>query len=576
MLRTTTASTRRVLSLHPSRLPSLLSIAPRATPSSRQNFSSTKPSPNKSRPLALKAGQGPPRPERHNRHTFHDSYLLSDKIKQLAGRKDLDAAIELVRTSPASNVVVWNLLIHEVLQEKKFRRAYELWMDMKRRGLKPTARSYSTFFSGFSKAREIESGALARVKTVYAQWVIHAERTLARSEEKRSIRQEEEGEEGADDITSIPTNAYLTFLANTKNVPLLLETFQAMPTEGPLAPTSMTYSTVLSALRSSEDPEHFQTAMTIWKKLLEEVTDIDTKTVSLIISMCREAARPDDQKVGLEVAKAFYGFVDPAEVDKLVSGKLEKPRGKLDSAGLSNVLSLGLAMQQYNLVVSWFDQVRDYPERFGRMVLEHYQCDLVLVALSWKHDSAAAEGAFLLSPLPRGSHLRISRRSHSMDAPLSPFPPSDSLLLHQRDSSLLAHPRPPSRPSPALPHDRQPSRPPPTLLPRPRHLLHLISSLHFRARRSHRFDSPPNLARDTRPRLHLPHPRPPRNPLLRPRLLLSLRPSPSSHRPSLPLPTLRTQSLHSDHLARGVLEVQARRGARAVAGASPSGWGQAS
>ena len=353
MLRTTAPSTRRAFSLHLSRLPHLLSTPPRASNSSRQNFSTSQLSPNKNRPLALKAGQPSPKPERHNRHTFHDSYLLSDKIKQLAGRKDLDAAIELVRTSPASNVVVWNLLIHEVLQEKKFRRAYELWMDMKRRGLKPSARSYSTFFSGFSKAREIESGGLARVKTVYAQWLVHAERVLARSEEKRSIREEEEGEEGADDITCIPANAYLTFLANTKNLPLLLEAFNAMPTEGPLAPTSMTYSTVLSALRSSDDPEHFQMAMTIWKKMLEEVSDIDTKTVSLVISMCREAARPDDQKVGLEVAKAFYGFVDPAEVDKLVSSKLEKPRVKLDSAGLSNVLSLGLEIGR----ASWRERV---------------------------------------------------------------------------------------------------------------------------------------------------------------------------------------------------------------------------
>lgn len=371
---------------------------PAATFTSSRSISSN--APRRAAPAARAPREREPRPKLRG-DRFEDSYLLSTRIKVMATRGELEAAVELVKTSPAANVVVWNLVIHELLVDRKFKRGYELWMDMKRRGIKPTARSYSTFFSGFSKMREIESAGLARVKTIFAQWIAHAEGTLVRGEGKRSIIQEDSMEDTADDITSIPTNAYLNFLASTHNIDLLLEMFHAMPSEGPLAADTMAYSTVLAALRSSDLEDRFTKAMAVWKKLQTDADHIDTKTVSILISMCREAKRPDDQKVGLEIAKSFYGLVDPSEIDQLVSKTLAKPRVVMDSAGLSNVLALAVAMQQFNLVVSWFDQVRDHPARFGGSVLEHHQCDLVLVALAYKHDASGAEGTFHpIVPLP--------------------------------------------------------------------------------------------------------------------------------------------------------------------------------
>ena len=325
---------------------------------------------------------------RQNGQPFTDSYHLSDRIKLLATRKEFDSAIDLVKTSSAANVVVWNLLIHEVLMHRDFKRAYELWMDMKRRGMTPTTRSYSTFFAGYGKIKELEGGALARVQTIYAQWLMYSERIVTGASGRRSIL--EEGED-AESISCIPTNAYLTLLGNVKNYALLMETFNAMPSTGPTAPNSLTYSIVLSALRASDEPEHFQSAMKLWQRMLSEGFEIDTKTISLIISICREAKRPDDQKVGLEIAKEFYGFVNPEDEASLVFATV-KPKAPLDTTALSNVLSLALAMQQYNLVVRWFDQVRDHPKRFGKMVLENWHCDLVMVALAVKRDASGAEG----------------------------------------------------------------------------------------------------------------------------------------------------------------------------------------
>lgn len=310
---------------------------------------------------------------------------------------------------------MWNVLLNAVLQAKQFKRAYELWMDMKRRGVEPTARSYGTFFSGFAKLKGevVEGGNLARVQTVYRQWEHHVEKVLERSEQgmkskngKLSILVAEEEQSSAtkdtvDDLSVLPTNHYLSFLSSTHNIDLLLSTFSSLPSDGPLSPTSMTYSIVLSGLRqtASTNPAHFTSAMNIWKQLLASPSnlDIDTKTVSIIISLCRDQSRPDDQRAGLEVAKAFYGFVDPTDEALLVASPgnksgLAAPRVELDSPGLSNVLSLAIRMQQFNLVVRWFDQVRDYPKRFGKGVIDHHQCDLVLVAMAAKRDASGAEG----------------------------------------------------------------------------------------------------------------------------------------------------------------------------------------
>ncbi|ORY80715.1 hypothetical protein BCR35DRAFT_352477 [Leucosporidium creatinivorum] len=382
---------------------------------------------------------------RQNGKDFTDSYHLADRIKLLAQRDQLDAALDLVKSSPAyaANIVVWNVLLNSLLRAQKYKMAYNTWMDMKRRGLHPTARSFGTFFSGFAKMRgEVEGASLARVKTVYAQWLVHAERTMEKADLKergavrRSIMEEEHEQEvlidSLDDITVIPTNHYLSFLSHTGNIPLLLETFQAMPSDGPLAPTSLTYSIVLAGLRtsSSTNPEHFAAALQLWERIVKDAgeMEIDTKTVSIIISICREAKRPDDQRLGLQVAKDFYGLVDPAEEDKLVDPKaLPPPRVAMDSAALSNVFALALAMQQFNLVVRWFDQVRDYPKRFGAGLIEHHQCDLVLVALAAKHDAAGAEDLI--------NWMRRSAPSSSLQPTLASY--SNAIQVCWRSADLV-------------------------------------------------------------------------------------------------------------------------------------------
>ena len=347
-----------------------------------------------------------------------DSYQLAERVKHFVARDQLDEAISVVRLAPLATVVVWNQLIHEILRQRKYKLAWDTWMDMKRRGIEPSARGYSTFFAGFaagaahrqSVQHELAtaSGPKDRVKAVFAQWLKYAEgRSGKRTNSMGKLTiLPEEGERDLDEISVIPTNAYIGYLANAKDYKLVLETFAAMPTEGPLAPNSWTYTLVLNALRGAvrtpsatpgEPPvfnrDMFEAAMSVWRRMDSEAVSITTQTVSIVIQLCREAERVEDQLVGLDVAERMFGLVPGlAGMTKLEMKALAPPKVPLDTAAVSGILTLALELRKFNLVVALFNQVRDYPERFGHHIVDYHHCDIVLVSLGKKRDSVAVEG----------------------------------------------------------------------------------------------------------------------------------------------------------------------------------------
>lgn len=272
-----------------------------------------------------------PRPQASDRDA--DSYKLAEQVKQLvaAGSRRSSAAssptasstgdayapaLNLIRSAPASaaTVVVWNVLLNAVLvpgsdgsrggggQQQQHaaavRRAYEIWMEMKRRGVVPTGRSYGTFLTGVAKrakraASELEhrsaghhhSRALegwnaelrAKVETVHKQWRMHCERVLERAERQGGpSSSSSSGEGGGQDdgrhdsiesLSPLPTNQYLSFLSASLTLSLatgssgtapvildhLVRTFEAIPdpdVDPRLGRTTVSYQVVLGAFKT--------------------------------------------------------------------------------------------------------------------------------------------------------------------------------------------------------------------------------------------------------------------------------------------------------------------------------------
>ncbi|BGP22496.1 hypothetical protein Rt10032_c07g3045 [Rhodotorula toruloides] len=233
-----------------------------------------------------------------------DSHQLATTVKRLflspagggtaAGpTAGLGEALNLIRShGDKANVVVWNTFLHLILNPllvdaKKSRsaqvpgslghayavkKAYEVWMEMKRRGITPNVRSYQTFLTGAAKRARFIAEAVkemgdnkdrsntlsrvtdgwnaelrAKVETVHKQWLTHCERVRTKAAEQAEggpfgtgedemalegeddYRREERGRRGRatkagerdgrvekpEDLSPVPTTQYLGFLAHT-------------------------------------------------------------------------------------------------------------------------------------------------------------------------------------------------------------------------------------------------------------------------------------------------------------------------------------------------------------------------
>ncbi|SCZ91655.1 BZ3500_MvSof-1268-A1-R1_Chr5-1g07585 [Microbotryum saponariae] len=403
---------------------------------------------------------------RQNGQPYDDSYLLCDQVRLLCSRDQLERAIDLVRRTPARTctVVVWNVLINEVLQRfGDTGKAYELWMEMKRRGFVPSTRSFATALRGFAsvankvkgktgtiktKSAVASSTTLSRARTIHSQWVTHLHNALG--SEKMTLQHD------SDELSVLPTNHFLTFLGNTEQWDLLLETFNSLPAKGPLAPNSATYSLVLGFLKAlPPSAENFQLAIGIYNRMIDTLppSQLDNRTLSIVLSICRDQVRPDDQALGISIATQIFGLLPLNETHRLDDPTTPKPLLRMDSTSFSSVLTLLLKMQRYNLAVEWFDQVRDHGQRFGTDVIGRQQCELVLQAWVAKRGDAGAEAllewmhaqgiepsmqCYALAIKACWKNVNLSRAYHilsRMTGQNLPTPPSKPISTPSKNSS---------------------------------------------------------------------------------------------------------------------------------------------
>ena len=470
-----------------------------------------------------------------------DSYHLASEVRRLTvlAKGDVSAALNLVRAAPAdaATVVVWNVLLNSILvtsttspstpgptHAQAVRKAYDVWMEMKRRGITPSARGYGTVLTGVAKRAKLalddasrgrkkaegwNAELRAKVDIIHKQWLVHCERVLAKGDGAAGDdtglggldgvefeAAERDGDDGrADtpvDLSAVPTNQYLSFLASSlslstlpsidKAAPVaasapaagppilkhLLQTFYSLPdaddpsqgTLSRLAKTGVSYSIMLSALRaglqascasstgpSSPSPspdaaapdagwptptELLETALASWDHLLEHPPApeaplassaaplspvIPTSLLALFLIPSSAVLPAALFTRALDVARQAFGFVPPADLASLESAhgeagsagegpsaELAAPLcSPLDAPGLGVALRVVAASGRKDWVKSWWEQVRDYPARFGlegegaaEEVRGREEGEVVLRACGAAGDVDGIEGAFEL------------------------------------------------------------------------------------------------------------------------------------------------------------------------------------
>ncbi|BGP45664.1 hypothetical protein JCM10450v2_001494 [Rhodotorula kratochvilovae] len=471
-----------------------------------------------------------------------DSYHLASQVRRLVGQNkgDFTPALDLVRTAPAdaATVVVWNVLLNTILvtaasttagptPAQAVRKAYDVWMEMKRRGITPSARGYGTFFTGVAKrakqahdearrGKKVEgwnAGLRAKVETVHKQWLAHCERVLAEgdgvdlvsgsglggmdgTEVEAAVRDAQDGRaDTAVDLSAVPTNQYLSFLSSSlsiatateapatekgalatekgasaaeKGAPAaapsagpallrqLLQTFHAIPDyEGSsspiarLAKTGVSYSILFGALRTAlqtscapgavqgddawpTPPQLLDTALVAWDALVasppapespstsaaEPLSPVLPTSLLALFLVPASAVVPAPYFArALAAAQQAFGFVPPSELASLAPphpADLAAPLcTPLDAPGMGTALRVVSASGKKDWVRGWWEQVRDYPARFGldagasEEVRGREEAEVVIRACGAVSDVEGIEEVlgYLLSPSLRISPL---------------------------------------------------------------------------------------------------------------------------------------------------------------------------
>ncbi|KAF9969673.1 hypothetical protein BGZ73_007835 [Actinomortierella ambigua] len=208
-----------------------------------------------------------------------DPHLMSQRVLKLARQGKLDDAIMMVKEAPNSlqNEVVWNHLIDEAGRIGKANLALRLLNDMKKCGLEPTERTYTIALKALAK-NPSSPETVTRAQDIYAQM------------QERGVTP-----------NLVHTNALLKVLGRAGDLEAMHNVYAKMPRQGPLAPDTITYNTVIGAY-----------AWKVWGECLQakikrpDAIDIDERLMdSLLVAVRRSERR---SKNGMQVVESLYGL----------------------------------------------------------------------------------------------------------------------------------------------------------------------------------------------------------------------------------------------------------------------------
>ncbi|RAK99136.1 uncharacterized protein BO80DRAFT_359825 [Aspergillus ibericus CBS 121593] len=156
---------------------------------------------------------------------------LADRVAAVLQADNPILALALIRWAhrrDISTVVAYNRLLEYCLRMKAPKAAFRFWNDMKKRGVPPNLRSYTTMLDGLAQPFPNE-----RVKPVEIALKVY-----------RSLRESKSGVEP----NIIHTNAMLKVCWHHGDLDTLWLVAGELPENGPLAPDTYTYTTILRAI----------------------------------------------------------------------------------------------------------------------------------------------------------------------------------------------------------------------------------------------------------------------------------------------------------------------------------------
>ncbi|OCF73881.1 hypothetical protein I204_05726 [Kwoniella mangroviensis CBS 8886] len=310
-----------------------------------------------------------------------DAYSTSMKLRKLIERhtknsnsskkgltdQQIEEAIQIVVSAPKNmvNAPVWNILLGFVGKQRRLNWMWSLYNDMKKRGIKPTTRTYSTMINAYSRISH-SGGISAEYELIPVKELTHSRVTILFEQSQQHIKkcmnasallQEDLGiihstsgpsgpqvkkedqsvnDEFSDEINTSPTNAYLKYLGRHGLWEEMYQTFLSVDTTGPLSPDSITYTTLFASLhhihlvrgrQKSADPSIVHKSIDIgpvsrgiWdqcqrqfaKTKGERDRSIDNELFSHALR-CLIKGRPEDHRFAIKLVDEIWGLPPPGQ-----------------------------------------------------------------------------------------------------------------------------------------------------------------------------------------------------------------------------------------------------------------------
>ncbi|KAF8204970.1 pentatricopeptide repeat-containing protein [Pholiota molesta] len=308
-----------------------------------------------------------------------EPHVLSERLKKLCDAGKVDDAVVMLKNAPldAQNTPVWNTLIWEALKISRYQLAYQLFIDMKRRGFGPTSRTYQTFFNGLARIEEWSTfpKQLTNARSLYDGFKRHIEFV------KRADPQDPE-------LTPNPLAGYIRILGNAGEYQEIFDVYYAMDQDGPMAPNQLVWTALFQAIANAKSDtvegsvKVAADARLLWNQMTKAAKRNpklapDSYTVSAAL-FALSGGNQMDADLAFKIIAEYYGLQAGSTVSK--PGILT-----LGPEALNNILKLCNRTKNHEHAIQFLQQVKRRPKDIGgvdildRMHMEEiFRADLAL------------------------------------------------------------------------------------------------------------------------------------------------------------------------------------------------------